>query len=81
MSAVHATYAKNGESRYVPMNAVLTTTLKAVRMNTLADSLVFCSYKGTPYRSFRSAVELSGRKAELENLCSITCGTLLRAVW
>jgi hypothetical protein len=27
---------------------VLTTTLKAVRMNTLADSLIFCSHKGTP---------------------------------
>ncbi len=49
------------------MNDVLTTTLKVVRMNTLADSLVFCSYKGTPYRSFRSAFELAGRKAGLEN--------------
>ena len=36
-------------------------------MNTLADSLVFCSYKSTPYRSFRSAFALAGRKAGLEN--------------
>ena len=36
-------------------------------MNTLADSPVFCSYKDTPYRSFRSAFELAGRKAGLEN--------------
>jgi integrase len=64
---VHATYAKNGESRRVPMNDVLTTTLKVVRMNTLADSLAFCSYKGIPYRSFRLACELAGRKAGLEN--------------
>jgi integrase len=64
---VHAAYAKNGESRRVPMNDVLTTTLKVVRMNTLADSLAFCSYKGIPYRSFRSAFELAGRKAGLEN--------------
>jgi hypothetical protein len=28
----HAAYAKNGESRGVPMNKVLTETLKAVRM-------------------------------------------------
>src|SRR5262245_25199538 len=49
------------------MNDVLTTTLKAVRMNTLADGLVFCSRKGTPYRSFRSAFELAVRKAGLEN--------------
>jgi hypothetical protein len=39
---------KNGKSCNVPMNDVLTTTLKAVRMNTLADRLVFCSYQGTP---------------------------------
>jgi hypothetical protein len=39
---------KNGKSCSVPMNDVLTTTLKAVRMNTLADRLVFCSYQGTP---------------------------------
>ena len=32
-------------SRY---SDVLTTTLKAVRMNTLADRLIFCRYKGTP---------------------------------
>ena len=64
---VHAAYAKNGESRSVLMNDVLTTTLKAVRMNGLADSLVFCSHKGTPYRSFRSAFELAVRKAGLEN--------------
>lgn len=36
-------------------------------MNTLADSLVFCSYKGTPYRSLRSAFDLAGRQAGLEN--------------
>jgi len=36
-------------------------------MNTLADSLVFCSYKSTPYRSFRSAFALAGRKAGLGN--------------
>jgi hypothetical protein len=45
---VPTTYAKNGESRCVPMNDVLTTTLKAVRMNTLADSGACCSYKTTP---------------------------------
>jgi integrase len=64
---VHAAYAKNGENRSVPMNDVLTITLKAVRMNTLGESPVFCSRKGTPYRSFRSAFELAVRKAGLEN--------------
>ena len=64
---VHAAYAKNGENRSVPMNDVLTITLKAVRMNTLASGLVFRSHKGTPYRSFRSAFELAVRKAGLED--------------
>src|SRR5215831_12955318 len=31
---VRAAYAKNGEARSVPMNDVLTATLKAIRMNT-----------------------------------------------
>jgi len=30
--------------------------------------LVFCSPKGTPYHSFRSAFALAGRKAGLENV-------------
>ena len=63
---VRAAYAKNGESRSVPMNDVLTATLKAVRMNALYD-LVFCSHKGTPYRSFRSAFEQAVRKAGIED--------------
>jgi len=29
------------------MNDVLTTTLKVVRMNTLAGRVVFCRHKGT----------------------------------
>ena len=64
---VRATYAKNGESRHVSMNDVLTTTLKVVRMNTLADSPVFCSRKEALYCSFRSAFEPAGRKAGLES--------------
>jgi len=36
-------------------------------MNTLADSLVFCSYKGTSYRTFHSAFTLAGCKAGLDN--------------
>jgi len=31
---VRAAYAKNGESRSVPMNKILTTTLQAVRIST-----------------------------------------------
>ena len=54
---VRAAYAKNGESRSVPMNKVLTETLRAVRMTELATAHVFCILHGGPYRSFRSAFE------------------------
>jgi len=62
--SARAAYAKNGESRSVPMNDVLTTTLHAVRMNAL-DMTIFCTSKGAPYRSFRSAFEWAVRKAGL----------------
>lgn len=64
---VRAAYAKNGESRSVPTNDVLTMTLKAVRMNERIEGFVFCSQKGTPYRSFRSAFEQAVCKAGLED--------------
>ncbi len=60
---VRASYAKNGESRSVPMNEVLTTTLKAVKLQGARGECVFCSRDGTPYRSFRSAFERAVRQA------------------
>jgi len=57
MPTVPAAYAKNGESRSVPMNDVLTTTLKAIRMKAVAEGGVFCSRTSTLYKSFRSAFE------------------------
>ena len=69
------TPAPNSANRGVCMNEVLTATLKEVRMNGLADERVFCSHKGTPYRSFRSALEQAVRKAGLEDLHAMTRGT------
>jgi len=63
------------------MNDVLTTTLKAVRMNTLAYGLVFCSPKVLPNCSFRSAFELAVRKARLENFAFHDLDIPLRTVW
>lgn len=60
---VHAGYAKNGESRTVPMNEVLTTTLKVVKLQSADGEMVFCSRQGTPYRSFRTAFERAARLA------------------
>jgi integrase len=67
LMTVQAAYAKNGESRSVPMNVVLTATLKAIRMNTAAESPVFCNRQGTPYRSFRTAFEQAVCQAGLKN--------------
>jgi integrase len=60
---VRAAYAKNGESRTMPMNEVLTTTLKAVKLHRADGERVFCSRQGTPYRSFRTAFERAARLA------------------
>ena len=52
-----AAYAKNGESRSVPMNEVLTTTLEEVRISSAATGPVFLNRQGIPYKSFRTAFE------------------------
>jgi len=62
---VRAGYAKNGESRAVPMNEVLTTTLKAVKLQSADGEKVFCSREGTPYRSFRTTFQRAVRLAVL----------------
>ena len=62
---VRAGYAKNGEARSIPMNDVLTATLKAIRIDAAVNGLVFCSRNGTPYKSFRSAFEKAVEKARL----------------
>ena len=43
---VEAAYAKNGEARSVPMTAVLTETLKAIRINAAHTAPVFRTRAG-----------------------------------
>jgi integrase len=62
---VQAAYAKNGESRSVPMNDVLTATLEEVRINSTATGPVFRNRNDAPYRSFRTAFERAVRKAAI----------------
>ena len=64
---VQAAYAKNSESRSVPMNDVLTATLEGVRITSTATGAVFRNRKGMPYRSCRSAFERAVRKAAIRN--------------
>jgi integrase len=54
---VPAAYAKNGESRSVPMNKLLTETLKVIRMSASTTQHVFCSRDGVPYHLFRSVFD------------------------
>ena len=61
---VRAVYVKNGKSRSVLMNEVLTTTLQAVRMSIATDGPVFWTRTGTPYRSFRTAFTHAVRQCE-----------------
>jgi integrase len=64
---VRVAYAKNGESRSIPMNNVLTATLKVIRMDTSSTGFVFQSRHGTPYRSFRTSFERAVRRAGISD--------------
>ena len=47
------------------MNEVLTTTLKAVKLQHADGEKVFCSRQDTPYRSFGATFQLAVRRAGL----------------
>jgi len=64
---VQAAYAKNSESRSMPMNDVLTATLAEVRINATTTDPVFLNRDGAPCRSFRTAFERAVRKAALHD--------------
>jgi integrase len=65
---VQAAYAKNGESRAVPMNHTLTEALKSVKLDQLQGHWVFCNRRGAQYgRSFRPTFERAVGKAGISN--------------
>jgi integrase len=64
---VRAAYVKNGESRSIPMNDVLTSTLQAVKMEYTAGEVVLRTPRGRPCRNFRTAFEHAVQKAGLED--------------
>jgi site-specific recombinase XerD len=49
------------------MNEVLTTTLKAVKLQMADGERVFCNRQGTPYRSFRTTFERTVRQAGIQD--------------
>jgi integrase len=60
---VRAAYTKNGETRSVPMTAVLTDTLKAIRINAAPTAPVFRTREGQPYRHISTAFGTAMRRA------------------
>lgn len=67
MITVQAAYAKNGESRSIPMNDVLHAILEEVRINSVETGPVFLNRNGTPYRSFRTAFKRAVQAAEISD--------------
>jgi integrase len=65
---VQDAHAKNGESRTIPMNAVLVDAfrkLKELSVNTASDAPVFVSRNGEAFRSIRTAFTTARRAAGL----------------
>jgi integrase len=62
--SVKAVYAKNGESRSIPMNELLKRILEEVRMS---EGAVFRSRSGVPYRSIRTAFTSALKRAEIDD--------------
>jgi len=65
---VEAAYAKNRETRSVPMTTVLTQTLKAIRINTDSQAPVFLNSQGKPYRNISTAFKTAVRHAGLKGV-------------
>jgi integrase len=61
---VKAGYAKNGESRSIPMNEMLKRTLEAVK---ILDGAVFRNRTGKPYRSVRTAFDTAVKRSEIND--------------
>jgi integrase len=78
---VRAAYAKNGESRSVPMNDVLTATLTAVKMEASTEGPVFRTPTADRVATF--ARRLSGRCSRQDwwTSRSMTCAIPLQVAW
>jgi integrase len=64
---VRAAYAKNGESRSIPMNNVLIELLRVMKGDGPKDGSVFCTSKGTPHRDFRTTFSRIVQRAGIKD--------------
>ena len=62
MITVQASYAKNGETRSIPMTATVTTTLRALQPTTASTAAVFLNHQGAPYRNLRNVFVAACRR-------------------
>src|SRR5262249_53747878 len=60
---VEAAYAKNSETRSIPMTAALTETLKTIRIHTDSMAHIFLTRAGRPYRNISTAFTTAVRRA------------------
>jgi integrase len=60
---VQASYAKNGETRSVPMTATVFTALRALSGAAAPSAAVFVTARGTPYRTLRKVFLDACRRA------------------
>jgi len=65
---VEAAYAKNGETRGIPMTATLTETLRALQGETAPSAPVFRTHEGTPYRHIAKVFGAACRRAGLTDV-------------
>lgn len=60
---VEAAYAKNGETRSIPMTVLLTETLQAIRIHVDPTAHVFLTREGLPYRDISTAYTTAMQRA------------------
>jgi integrase len=65
---VEAAYAKNGETRSIPMTATLTETLRVLKGKGEPSTPVFLTHTGTPYRHIAKVFGAACRRAELTDV-------------
>jgi len=65
---VEAAYAKNGETRGIPMTATLTETLRTLQDEVEPSAPVFRTHEGTPYRHIAKVFGAACRRAGLTDV-------------
>jgi integrase len=65
---VHASYAKNGETRSIPMTATVKEALYALKQDANPTTPVFLTHNGTPYRHIAKVFDAACQRAGLTDV-------------